>query len=353
MTPTLPLLGHDTLVISITQLEKIKTCARMWLYNYLYRRVRASVSPAAQGGKAFDAALNYRYQTLGNAPCTPEVEAEMLRIIDAAYEGVELPLDEYRTAARYKEVVQAYNEHWQGEPFEVLGVQVPFAVELGSVEVPSQFWWRRGEVPFTGEVTCFDGNVEGRWDARRIRVILHGILDLFVRLNNHVMIVDTKTSKSGKEGAYENSSQMKGYSWALPELARTNPDAGLPERVHGCFINEVVIREPYRNPAYAQRATTKARNEFKRTLPAFYTPERLEEWRQDTLLHVEQALGWVARNHFPQSEKHCSFYYGSKCPYIGVCSLPAEQRHLALASDEFMDYERGPLGELNDASEPA
>jgi hypothetical protein len=308
MTPRLNLLGGDTLVVSPTQLEELRTCPRRWMYRYLYRRVRAGANAAANGGKAFDLAINHRYKKLGHRAVDPATEAEMLALVDQQFEGVELPLEEYRTPSRYKEVVQDYNSFWREEAFRVLGVQVPFAVEIGSM-----------------------------------RVVVHGILDLFVQVAGHTFIVDTKTSNSGREGAYENSAQMKCYMWALTHLAALHPDRGLPSKVHGCFINECVIRPPYKSANRTAKSTDRLRNEFHRTMPAFYTPERLEEWRQDTLLWVETALTWVTRDHFPQNEKVCPLHYGAKCAFLDVCTLPTEQREMALATDQFVDYERGPL----------
>lgn len=349
MAQTLTLVDHSAFVVSPSQLETIRTCPRQFLYKYLHRRVEVVPDAATQGGKAFDQALNLRYQRLGASAITPEVEAEQLAIIDRAYEGVELPLEEFRTPARYKEVVQAYNQHWGEEPFRVLGVQVPFMVELGDV-YPRHASTQGQELPGV------------------VRVLLRGILDLFVQLGDYTIIVDTKTSKSDIGGSYDNSAQMKAYCWSLQELARTNPGAGLPPRVHAAMINGVTIRPPYKEGwspgkkfddatgkwVRTAKSTDRPRNDFMRTMPCFYSAERLEEWRQDTLLWVETALGWVTRGHFPQSENHCTFhqeaaftsygYYGKPCPYLGVCSVPAEQRAMVLASDMFMDYDRGPLG---------
>lgn len=366
MTPTLPLLDGDTLVVSPTQLEVLRTCPSMWRWRYLYRRVKATPNAATHGGRAFDDALNLRYRRHGSAPCTPETEAEMLALIDKAYEGVELPLDEHRTPLRYKEAIQGYNKHWGTEPFRVLGVQVPFKVELGSVWMGTNFWGayhkacKHEWLPLNSQghepcAVCGARRVDQHiyWPYKPVRVVLQGLLDLYVQLGDHTLIPDTKTSNNDIDGNYDNSAQLKAYCWAMQELARLHPDAGFPPKVHGAFVNGVIIRPDYKNPARTPKGNDKPRLEFKRTFPSFYTEERLERWRQDTLVWVEQALGWVARDHFPQNERHCAFHmdaafknygtYGQQCPYLPVCSLPVGQQEMALASDEFMDYERGPL----------
>jgi hypothetical protein len=349
MQPKLELLDNETIVVSPSQLEVIRSCPRMWYFKHLARRVEVVPEAATMGGHAFDSALNLRYQKLGSAPCDPDTEAEMHALIDASYRDVELPLDEFRTPARYKEVISAYNAHWQQEPFEVLGVQVPFAVEIGSVYASNEFWHVvLGYSTAEAYAAC-----EAR---RRVRVILRGLLDLFIRVGEHVFIMDTKTSKNDIGSGYSNSAQMKAYMWALQELARVNPEAGLPPRVHGTMINGVIIRPPYKNSVRKPTDKDRPRNDFTRTFPEFFSQERLEEWRRDTLLWVEQALGWVARDHFPQNERHCTFhvdaaftnygYYGKCCPYLQVCPLPKEQRLTTLESDLYMNYARGPLAEV-------
>jgi hypothetical protein len=336
MTPPLQLRDNNTLVISPTQLATMKCCPRQWLYGYIHRRVRAGAFAARDGGKAFDAALNRRYREAGASAVTPEIAARMLDDIDAGFAGLDLPLDEYRTAARYKEVVEAYNAHYGDESFDVLGVQVPFEVELG--EVPAR-------LPILEE----DGSSFGYAD-RDVRVVLHGILDLLVRQRESglVLIADTKTSAkwdTRSEAGYENDGQMKAYAWSIPRVAAQARAAGklteqlalFPERVHGCMINAVVIRAPYKSAAYAASAKAQPRTEFTRRIFT-YSEERLDEWRDDTLSQCEEALRWVASGHFRQNEKHCAHHYGGMCPYRDVCTVPAEQREMVLASDLYQDY---------------
>lgn len=273
----------------------------------------------------FDKAVNHRYTKLGSKPVDPVTEAEMLAIIDEGYAGVEIPLEEYRTPARYKEVVQGYNAHWQQEPFEVLKVQYPFTIPLGDVAT-------RG-VKFPSVV----------------HVKLHGIIDLVVRLNEHVIIIDTKTDKYGRDDNWKNSQQMKLYGLAIQEVARLQPESGMPLNVHATLINQVVIRAPYKNEGRAAKANDRPRNEFHRTFPEFIKQEQLEEVGRDTLWWVKTALGWVEDDHFPQNERNCNQLYGKPCGYRdSYCLLPKEQREMALASDTFMDYSRGPLAEKGD-----
>lgn len=362
MTPALELLDGSTLVISPTQLEILKTCSAMWRYRYLYRRVANYDNAAATGGKAFDAAMNLRYTKLGREPVNLAMQAEQDELIDAGFAGVDLPLDEYRTPSLFKQALAEYNKCWQREPWQVLGVQVPVAVELGFIYPLNAFWARIHEgckhvdfvdplMPEYRQCRLCDGkehvNSSGRYARtyeKRIRVIMQGILDKLIRDNEgHVLVADTKTMNSYSDRTvtqWENASQPKAYAWCLQELARLNPDAGLPERVHGFLLNAVVIRKPYVE-GRAIPKNAQPRFEFHRPR-FFYTPEMLAECRQHTLDWIGMALQWVANDRFPMNEGSCANHYGKPCPYLPVCQTRAEQREDVLGSDLFKDYSRGP-----------
>lgn len=317
MTPPLELLDDGaTVVISNTQLNAIKTCAAYWKHNYIYRRVRAGTFAARDAGKAFDDALNERYKTLGSAPVTAEVETRMEALIDKGFADLELGEDEYRTPARYKQVLRDYNALYTHEPWRVLAVQMPIAVELGSV-------------PFR---------------SKPLRVVMHGILDLLIERDDGAWVCDTKTMNkygSATLTAYENASQSKGYCWMVQQAAREQPDLGLPERVLGFALNAVCVKQPVKT----KRRDGSPDNEFHRHF-FHYSQERLEEWRVDSLAWVHGALGWVERDYFPQNDKQCAFMYGRTCPYLDVCTAPAAQREMILGMDLFKDYDRGPLGQV-------
>lgn len=352
---SLDLLDHNTVVISPSGLEKLKTCARIWKHTYIDKRVAALPNAAAAAGKAFDAALNLRYTTARNGAVDAALEERMLQAVDDAYAGLDLPLEEHRTPARFKEVVQLYNRNYGREPFDVLAVQMPFTVELGVVEVGSKFW----DAYLTGRANA--GEVVSRWNLSKppppVRVLLHGILDLLVQdsATGQTLICDTKTSKdwgSMQQSGYENHAQLKAYCYAVPRIApdaeRMGLTAGLtpeqlaqlarlPRIVHGAMPNIVVIRPPYKREGSAEKSNAKPRTEFHRFV-VYYSQERLEEWRTDALFSVEQALQWVARDHYPQNEKACANVYGKRCPYIDCCTAPTHQRPMILGSDMFVDY---------------
>jgi len=305
MTPALTpplLLDGNTLVLDSTALENFKLCPRKFFYEQMQRRIRAGAKPALDFGKALHAALEVRYKQLGNrAAIGTSVPAEMHTAIDAAYAGIETPLDEWRTLARAHETVDLYNDAYAHEPFDVLGVEVPFAVPVGTVGAYRVVW--------TGRIDLLVG-----WDAQ-------------------VLVMDTKTMSSwgsGKSGEYDNSAQFKGYAWAMQEMHRLHGEP-FPAQVHGFCLNAIVLRKP----GVTER-TKLPRTEFHRTR-CWYSQERLEEWRIDMLAWVATLLDYAQRGYMPMNTKHCASFYGGNCPMLDVCTSPPAQRALVLASDLYTD----------------
>jgi hypothetical protein len=311
MTPPLKLDLDGSITVSATQLERMQTCPAFWSYNYLWRRVLRAAPAARAGGKAFDAALREWH---GGRGMDAAVAA-----LHAAYEGVEIAEGEYRTPARFEEVLRLYAAHWQPEQWHVVGQQLQLTVDLGPLVryrlIPDRL------VRVDGELWVVDDKTSNRWDGQRLI-------------------------------SYENSGQAKGYVWALQRLIADGRIDGVAptEPLAGFMLNAIVVREPYKSEA-GRKANRVPREEFHR-VPFRYEQERLEEWRDDALMWVRQAIQWHRWDHFPQSEKHCSHHYGKTCPYLIVCKSPKEQRPLVLGMDMFEDYGEGPwAGAVEDVEE--
>lgn len=338
--PPLQLLDHETIVVSATQLEAMQTCPQMWSYRYQWRRERAWDVASRDGGKALDAALNLRYSTLGGQPVQPTdpIVGQMEQLVEQGFAGLELPDTEYRTAARYKQVLAAYNAHYASEPFDVIGQpQLPVCCQLGWVEMPD-----------------YDSKYAPAF-KRPVRVLLHGILDLLVRIRatQQVLVTDNKTMNqwgTSKVTEWENAGQPKGYAWMVQKLAAEHPELGLPTQVHGFMLNALVIRPPLQRER--KDGSNAPREEFHRHV-VYYTQERLEEWRANALLWVETTLRHAANGRYPHNEKACANHYGRPCPFLPVCTEPEASRPIVLASDLYRDYQTAAVFQPNNQPTPA
>jgi hypothetical protein len=290
--------------IDSTTLGYIQTCPRSAAYYKLLKRESAGVQPALHAGKVLHEALEYRYKHCAGNEVTTDVMGAQARLIERGYEGIDWPQDDYRTCARIKDVVAGYNEHWPREHFEVLAVEAPFAVPLGTIR------------------------------GRRCYYI--GRIDLVVRYQEQVWILDHKTTSIWSRSYIEefrNSSQQIGYCYAYASMGRPMPQ--------GSILNAILIKKRSERPRPGTQFTSYHREQF------HYPPERIEEWLDNTTACVETFLRYCEHydepTMFPYHDKWCITKYMRPCPYLDVCKLPQQQRRMMLGSGEYQDVTWSPL----------
>jgi hypothetical protein len=319
--PSLTLVD-GSLRISPTQLHTMKTCMQMWAFKNVWRREANVTAPARDAGKALHAALEAGYKGQ-----SVEQQREALA---KGFRGLTLPDDEYRTEARYAEVLGKYREEFAGkEGFTTLGVEVPFAVELGEVRVVRYERVQEGPSERSMAIT------------QDVPVILNGLIDRVLLWDNFTFIADTKTMNDWgdyKQLEWERAAQPKLYCWALSKLQAAHPELGLPSAAKGFMLDAIIIRKPT-----TSSRTTRPREEFKR-IWYHYSPEQLEEAATNALGWVQAAVDQHAAGRFLMNEDVCAHHYGRKCPYWDVCSVPLEQREMVLGSDYYKDKVEREVG---------
>lgn len=140
-----------------------------------------------------------------------------------------------------------------------------------------------------------------------------GRLDLGVRWNKRIWIVDHKSTSMGGPSwwnEFETAPQMAGYSWAGGKLHG--------ERIAGVIINRIVVR----------RSGT---SEFDRR-PFRWEPWKLEEWRDARIRDYNKLAECFETGDFPPNHYSCITRYG-KCPAHGVCTAPPKARETILDFD--------------------
>jgi hypothetical protein len=326
----LELVGGDTFLLSHSTLEKIQHCPQLAGYHKVHRRVTAGPgSAAADGGTCIHYALNERYRERNSSFGPREWQMANVKMLET-HAGIQWPEDDYRTAARMLDVLSGYRAAWPEEPFKVLGCEIPFAVELGSVRVRSD-----QPVSATRNVTSLGTYVND------IRIVWRGLIDLLVDWDGEIFVMDHKTMRDYgpmQLTQYENSGQAMGYAWAIQQLHASGAVPEFPARVHGFALNAIVVRPLLTRPT----AKSLPREEYHRQR-WYYSQERLNEWRENTLLAAQIWLQQWASGRFVMNTGGCANFYGRACPYLQVCSLPPEQRLLMLGTDLFADAEPGPL----------
>jgi hypothetical protein len=368
--PPLTLLGGDTLVISPSQLEQMKLCFQHWSYLQVHRRQANRDSMAAAAGKALHAALEVGYKLEGRMPPT-QVEEKQREALHTHFKDLVLSDSEYRTELRFQEVLTDYKARWKDEQMVTLGVEVPFAIELGSISVPEEFWRSQNQGcvhdfdsrPVTIDGLCADVGLRCRkcrghkwitstsdqldYTDMPLRVILRGIIDRIARFRGEemVLVCDSKTMKDWDErgttkvDGWGVNPQPKLYALALQQLQAANPHLGLPEGVKGFLLDAIIVRAPYAESTLksaARMAKAKPRNDFKR-IRYIYKQWELDEVRANALSWVQSAIEQHTRGAMQRNEHQCAVWFGGRCPYWDVCTMPEAQRAMILSSDLFRD----------------
>lgn len=195
------------------------------------------------------------------------------------------PPEDFRTAGLLKEVLVQYRAQYSIEDFVWEEIEKDFELELGSV-------------------TGFDGDYRVIFTGRRDAVA-------WSPSTGERYVVDDKFV-SRDEGAElasaRNSRALKGY---LYEWNYSNPG----KRTYQAILRRTVIRKP----------TQKMPVNF--TLPAdpplFFSEDRLQEWRLNTLSICAQILQRDPEviDQWPMEESLCRTTFGC-CDYLDVCTQP-------------------------------
>lgn len=142
--------------------------------------------------------------------------------------------------------------------------------------------------------------------------LLCGHLDRVVEWNDHLWIVDSKTTKQtlGKDTEkffekFEPDDQMSGYYFGGTII--------FDRKIKGIIINAAQT---------AVNFTKFQRGETTRS------PEKLNEWIEDTELLFREAEMYAQKNRWPKREKSCNNYGG--CTFRLVCSSEPKQRQKLL-----------------------
>ena len=307
--PPLPLIdGH--LFIDNSFLDRLCSCPRATEYSYLYKRRAAdSASPLNFGG-AIHHALAYRYVHCPDL-VTPTDETAQLKLLENWFQEKPNPVEDHRQLDLASMLIRGYNKKYFGEEFSMLTLNDKPAVEL----------------PFAAPLYFSD--------RHKIQIMYCGKIDLVVRADEQLFIVDHKTTSIMGDGFFKYHSvnpQMFGYLWGAETLLKTI--------FAGFIINGIRVPRPtVKNGLEVKDA------DFGR-LKVYIHEGQLPEWRYNTIFLIEEFLENYQKGFMPQKKSWCVHKYGT-CDYFDVCSLPAENRSLMLQSGAFVDDEWSPLNNFH------
>ena len=327
--PPLPLVD-GCLFVDNSMLELLTTCPRALEYNRLHQRVAAVSKPSLAFGSAIHLALEHRYRNYGVHAPDVSLEMEQSEILTRFFNDNPQPEGDYRNLNWAFEMVKRYNQTYDLEPFQLLTdakgdkmVELSFALPL-----------------FTYFPTLREANGNNEAWAQGIPIIYTGRIDLPVIWDNQLFIGDHKTTSIIGPSFFDKmkmSAQQKGYAWAFGELTGQKPV--------GYFINAIRTKEPPLSLGKEGGRTKQTvaqwwRETFQRER-YFLQPGELDEWKSNAIALVEELFYHYQKDYMPMKTAWCSQY--GRCPYFDVCSLPQNDRLIALGSNWYTDNTWNPL----------
>lgn len=331
LTP--PLLHNGALFIDNSTAESIVRCNQEAEYRIIHQRQYDGGVSALNFGGAIHQGLDVRYRRWREF--ATESITDQLNAVSNALTTSPVEPGDWRTPSLAHDVIVGYASTFPVDDFSVLErpdpadpttrlpcVELPFAVPLGSVELPE-------EATFTNLVSNADGTTRVElFTTRVVPIVWTGKIDAVIEKEGRLWVLDHKTtSVFGPTyfSQYEMSPQMLGYAWALQEL--------LGRQVAGVLINVLAIRKPTK---------TGKGVEYGRQYIS-YEPHMIEEWRVNQLTLLSEFFGNILNDYFPKRMTWCITKFQRKCEYFEVCTLPAAHRTHLLYSNVFKHITWSPL----------
>jgi hypothetical protein len=136
------------------------------------------------------------------------------------------------------------------------------------------------------------------YDSPEVLILYEYKVDLIVEINGNITPIDHKSAKSHRDPNFL-SNQFRGYCWAL--------------NTNNIIVNEIGFQK-----------TKPPKEKFKRQLLC-YSPNLIEEWRQDAIYWILYTLDLIDKNVFPRNVTSCDKF--PPCPFKEtVCSQDPEVR---------------------------
>lgn len=294
-----------------TSLGLIKTCPRLYQYTMLEGWGGKSESVHLRFGSEYHAALEAYAHSRANGVKHEDAIHDTVRAL--CERTADWVVDQSTKAGKYKNretlisLVVDYLDHFIDDPCETYiksdgtpAVELSFRFELD---------WGPEAGEAHGDVT--PTTVENFVSSQPY--LLCGHLDRVVRFNDHLFVMDHKTTTSAPGeyyfNAFDPSNQMTLYTIAGGMVLHT-PIKGVIIRAA-----QILLEKPHR---FISGFT-------------YRTPDQLDEWLLDLRLHLNNAEAYAEAGYWPMNDVSCDKFGG--CKFRGICSKSPDVREMFLKAD--------------------
>lgn len=263
---------------------------------------------ARAAGKGFDDSYQLGVEKLIRsyaAHMPPEMRSEVMQ-------------DDRRGPKNAIRLYTGFCEFFEPIGLEYLYVEVPFAMQVGTIEAPIAMEVRGGR---------------RIWDYEKREVIYVGIIDAVIKEYGHVLVNDIKSTAWSITPKWLDGFKMDqgliGYVLAVRELLGIDTQRG---SVHAMWVQ-----------AEPKSRGGKPLNEYFHNKALFWDHDQFEEWH----LNVLRTVAEIEHKKFTGEwiwdyGQNCGAFGG--CDYRSICSAPPGVRKRLIE----MDYSRGVWSPLED-----
>ncbi len=280
-------------------------CSRNFQYEWQNTRVSTFNRAALNYGKAMHLVLAALRTACGNQYTAADLP-KLFKVLDDYFDLNPQPSDDHRTAGLAKETLRRYTSLYEVEPWTILQSSGHPLIE------------RLIYAPFS--------------EYNGIKIMFFGVLDLGVKATDgSKWVVDGKTtSMLGKNFDFDmqTTGQMKGYCWLFKACFGHLPQGYIVDAIRSLAPSEKALAD--------QKLLNKWWSEQFRRLPFFVDQAKVDEWELNTFKYIKKMIRDWQDDDYTMNTKSCVGKYGL-CQFYNVCTLPAEERLVALQSNNFME----------------
>jgi hypothetical protein len=259
-----------------SKLSLFMLCPQKYKYRIIESLVGTEPEFALQFGIAIHKGLETIYNGSYNKPAANHDGITRLTYQQAFLDSYpEEPEKGPRTKATGLMLLTAYIQKWQNEPFDVLGVEVPFAM------------------PFNDAQGKLDFYVVGR-------------MDLVIKWNDDVMPVDHKTTR------YFGDHFELGFKVDLQPTIYIIATQSGDKQATKAVINAIRVNEKISDDSFVRKITTR-------------TPEELATAKREIVRHVKNIRMCAEREFYPRHGPQACFAYNRTCEYYSLCVASSSQ----------------------------
>jgi hypothetical protein len=300
-----------------TSLSLIKTCPRLYQYTMIDGWGHRGESIHLRFGIEYHHALEFyahqRADGVKHEIAIQNTVREVLVRTEDFAPDVATKTGKYKNRDTLLSLVVDYLDHFIDDPCETYiksdgtpAVELSFRFELDFGPEYNSFY------PCTQqELAACGGNAGKKLPAQPY--LLCGHLDRVVTFNDHLFVMDHKTTTTTPGDYYFNQytpdNQMTLYTIA-GQMVLHSPIKGVMIRAA-----QIMLEKPHRFI----------------TGFAYRTEDEIEEWISDLRLHLSLAEQYATMGYWPMNDKSCNMYGG--CRFREICSKSPHVREMFLKAD--------------------